>query len=373
MTMSNLVNSSFFPNFVVMKETFQNFRYWLIYNLDCEPNRAEELASRLRTIERKLQPEYGADYIRQFYFRLKKIVGSPQARKDDIDKILKGYKKIFDCVSSKEEPFNGISQNTCDEYKAVLRYYLQFLRVMTGRFTESKVNELYTSERKHDLKGERPDAIPAKIFKSGVFAALRKVRCIFPGKGSKTIELTYDQLHELIEYATEQRMQSKGIYDALDYTSFMIHRTPRECFDWRSILVDYMDVYADDKIVPLINCRWVRLCNDVLIANIDDRETEYRLPVFALSNHKKLSIAYLPTFRGTVFEHLEYMKRFSAMTQNIQGTIQRILPVSMEELTENVIREAVIRETETLKKLADEAYELLREYASNFRVDLIAE
>lgn len=354
-----------------MKETFQNFRYWLIYNLDCEPNRAEELASRLRTIEHKLPPEYDADYIRQFYSRLKKIVGSAIARKDDIDKILKEYKNIYDCVSNRRDPFNDIKQNTCYEYKTALRYYLQFLATMTGRFTESEVNKLCPSER--GIKGQKPDAIPANIFKAGVFAALRKVKCIFPGKGSKTIEITLDQLHELIEYATEQRMQSSDKFDALDLTSFMLHRTPVERFDWRTILIDHMDVYAGDKIVPFIDCRCVRPCNDILIIKTKYGETEYILPIFTLSTPKMLSIAYLPTFRGTITEHLEYMKRFSEMIQNIQSAIQRIIPASVEKETENIIREAVIMETDTLKMLVDEAYELLREYASKFRVDLVAE
>lgn len=354
-----------------MKETFQNFRFWLVYNLGCELNRAEELASRLRAIERKLQPDYGADYIRLYYSRFKKIVGLVDDRKDDINKVLEGYKHIFDCVSNKKGPFNGISQNTCDEYKAVLRYYLQFLGAMTGRFAESKVNECCPSER--GVKDIVPDAIPAKIFKAGVFAALRRVKCIFPGKGSKTVEITLDQLHELIEYATEQRMQSKGIFDALELTSLMLHCTPRDGFDWKSILVDNMEVYAGDKLVPLIDCKWVRLYSDTLIINEGSWNNVYNLPIFTLSNPKKLSIAYIPVFRGSILEHLEYIERFSAMTQNLQEVIQRILPMPIDERHENFIRDAVISETETLKMLADEAYKLLREYASNFRIDLIAE
>lgn len=354
-----------------MEETFNNFRFWLEYNYGKKANRAEELASRLRTIEQELSNEYGDNAIRHFYSRFKKIVmwSMDKITKDCVS-ILEDYNGIFDRVSKKKPPFDNIPDKVRDEYKAALRCYLLFVGTITKKFSLNEVNKYCPSKRK--LKDEPTNTIPANIFKSGIINIMRKSKCMFPGKDSKTIVQTLEMLHSMMEQALDLHQAKNNNYDGL-ILGMITYRDSYSSFDWESLMVENMEVYVDDRTLPLENCQWVSQNYDELIVGSEYREEHFKLPVFTFSKHSKLSLGYIPSFNGTIKEHRAYMESLFAISGKIRETINNILPRPDEEIPFEDMMHTIEKNENTLKTLANETSNLLIRYASRFRVELIAE
>ena len=360
-------------------ETFHNFRLWLEYNSSFEPGRAEELVSRLRTIEQILSDFnhdiYRDNSVRDFYNKFSKIIGPREKREPDIKKILDDYEELFQSVSKKKKPFIGITDKLRDEYKAALRNYLLFLSAMTSLFSDDDVYERCVSKRRRK-KEEPASPVSASIFKSGIFTAMRKAKCVFPGKDSNMVTMTLDKLHELMDYYVElQKDQNAlgGKHDNLKLYSFMTEDLSYT-FDWKAIMVDAMDIRANGELLPISDCEWALVTNKGLTLGADGSSIKYDLPDFTFTKFNTKSLSCLTTFQGSVTEQQYCCKRIVDAIYEPNLWIKKLYDsINGKDLPPHVIKNKLSERENSIYALVKELTTLLKEYASKFSVELILE
>lgn len=359
-----------------MKESFSAFRYWLSHSLGLKDERAEVIASRLRRIEDLMkafnESEYGEMGIRRFYGSFSRLVGSNVSNSNRVANLLGEYKAISDRVKNGTGPFKEIKGvKNRDEHYAALRFFLQFIGNMTNRFNDDDVFMIMPTKRPKRLN---PDIlIPAKYFKNGVIELLMTLNSDISNIMSAHYSGILDKFSDVLD--ARIRECSKGETDAIVKSCFLTDCS-LESFDWRSVLINAMNIKANEYDINLDRYTHFIISDNTLIAIRDasiNYYYSYPLPQLEMQSHKESSLHCFSNCRYYFGERMAHFNNIIDDLSHIENLLglTRTNKTRLAKSRENLPIKYDNVSLDDLLALKETLLNHLREYASGFYIDLI--
>lgn len=384
---------------------FQGFETWLIVNEAVTPTNAYPMVSRLRDLENEIlkSDKLQVEPLHKLYAKLQ-IAGTRKS-KDSMVQIKHNISKVFKAIT--ENP-NTVFKKHEDwriaDYKKIYILFLKFLGEMTGAFSLDSLEEegCIIRQRKSKSKVCENDRIPIRHLKNGLVAQIAKNINILFNRDSRMVTMSLDTLHDFIENYVEN--YGNGNVDIMRTTSMIVAHNPSNFMDFKgdmlrdiSFLVDGTSIFTED--VKSVSFDPV---DASLLLYKDDVKQQVKLSVLSGRKPKQrgLSVRVVPveSMSALAFRLVQIRNACHALMQELKYYIEEMKQTKPRRmLTDEYENDGVMHYELVYPNISDDDYcnivkraldgtnenrvldlgvhifQLLAEYASGFKYELVVE
>lgn len=384
-----------------MKEEFQGFFEWLVCSCRISKERAHPIVSDIRYIE-DILPRLSTfmmypslddnstmkDILRETYDDLSQTAKlSKKYIPSRVNKIKKRIGDVFRAVVTEYKKHNALRElpaGRIRNFQTALTYYIKFLEDMFGLFSYDELCEEGHIKPKRRNKSVLNDSerIDPVLFQKGIIRLMLKFKSIFSEGDNKMVSIPLDSFQKILEeYMTIQGHTSK---DILIGKSFIIGSPSYLNYDWELVAANAIDLKCGGK--P-IECDRVKNLELIYNDGIIGLEVKYinpsciefiKIPVLSARRPEHLEIGIRVNRRIEVSLEQEILSQLRGMCARLQEMLKPVKK-EMSALKSGTEKESAIwRIAERVEmsefiKIGVEALHIVREYAKNFEIQLVAE
>lgn len=383
-----------------MKEEFQVFFDWLVCSCRLTEARAQSIVSDIRGIEKILPslstfnayPGLDGKTMKNILCETNEDLSrlarfSKKDATSDVNKIKTRISDIFRAIVTEYKKHNALrelSAGRIHNFQTALTYYIKFLEYMFGLFS---YDELYEEGHIKPIRRNKSvlndsERLNPVLFQKGIARLIRKFKLFLSEGDNKMITIPLDSFQAILdEYMAIQGHRSEEI---LRGKSFITGSLSELHYDWELVASNAIDLKCGGKPIECDRVKNLELIyNDGVIGlevkYINPSCTEFiKIPVLSARRPEHLEIGIRVSRCIEVRLEQELLSQLRGMCARLQEMLKPVKK-EMSALKSGPEKESAIWriadrvEMSEFIKIGVEALHIVREYAKNFEIQLVAE